>query len=132
MKKAKNKTVVVLVGILVIALVSSKALLAQERKVGDMITAADLPFLTAVPREIVTKYTEPDEASSGGLLSACDLAFVSEPFSEPVVNHNPTETIEFTGLITTADHKFLKEKQAPQDYFSLEDFVDSLVGGIAR
>ena len=132
MKKTIKKTATILVGILVIALVSGNALLAQEREVGSLITDTDLAFITEESKGVVTHYTVPGEESFIGLITDPDLAFVSKPFSESAGNHKPIETDKTIGVITAADYKFLTGGQDATFFSAFDDFADSLAGRIAR
>ena len=132
MKKTIKKTAIILVGIFAIALVSGNALLAQERKVGSLITDTDLAFITEESKGIVTKYTVPGEESFNGLITAPDLAFVSEAFSESTGNHKPIETDKTIGIITAADYKFLTGGEEASFFSVIDDFTDSLAGRIDR
>ncbi len=128
MKKSIRKTVIGLVGVLAIALVFVNPLLAQETMSGNLITDADLAFITADTQGTVTPSTAPVAESFNGLITASDLAFVTKPFSEIAGNTRPVDTEETIGLITVADYQFLTGGQPVIFFSGFDDFADSLAG----
>jgi hypothetical protein len=128
MKKSIRKTVIVLAGVLAIALVFVNPLLAQETMGGNLITDADLAFITADTQGTVAPYMAPVAESFNSLITASDLTFVTKPFSEIAGNTRPVDTEETIGLITMADYQFLTGGQPVTFFSGFEDFADSLAG----
>jgi hypothetical protein len=126
MKNRTKKTAIILVAIFTIALVSGNALLAQEREIGGLISAADAAFAAEGTNRPVTKNSAPVEESSAGLISTADFAFVSQPFSEFAGNRKPSENNETTGLIAAADYGFVTAGQGAASAADCDVFANTL------
>jgi len=126
MKNITKKTAIILIGIFAIALVSGNALLAQEREVGDLISATDVAFVAGESNRMVTKDTAPVAESSVGLIAAVDFAFVSQPFSESTGNRKPSENNETPGIIVAADYGFVTGGQGAASASDCDVFSNTL------
>jgi len=128
MKKSIRKTVIVLAGVLAIALVFVNPLLAQETTGGNLVTDADLAFITADTQGTVAPYTAPVAESFNGLITASDLVFITSPFSAVAINHTKTGSEEAIGMITAGDYRFLTGQPDETFLSAFDYFAETLAG----
>ena len=127
-----KKTTVVLAAILTIGLTSGNALLAEDRAIEGVISAADLAFIETGYSNAGNGGATADRLKPAGLLSAEDFAFIRSPFSELSFSYRARRNSASVGIITAADYRFVAGEQS-EDIFSVySDLADSLAGQPAR
>ena len=132
MKNSFQKTAIVTVVIAATLLVSGNVLMAEDRKAGDVITAADLAFIKAVPTGIATRVANDRPAQSAGLITPADYAFAVREYSSSSGTLRAQAAPETVGIITAADYKFLTAGQVSDIFSAYSDLEDSLAGRLAK
>ena len=132
MQNRIQKTAIVLFTITVTLLVSGNVLMADDRKTGDVITAADLAFIKAAPTGIASKVATDRPLQSAGLITSADYVFAAREYAASSGILRGQITPETAGIITAADYKFLTEGQAVDVFSAYSDLEDSLAGHMEK
>lgn len=132
MKNSIQKTAIVIAAIAATLLVSGNVLMAEDRKAGDVITAADLTLIKAAPNGIATRVATAKPSQSAGLITPADYAFAVREYSASSGIVRARIVLETAGIITAADCKFLTEGQAVDLFSVYSDLGDSLAGHLEK
>jgi len=126
MQNSIQKTAIALVVIATTLLVSGNVLMAEDRKAGDVITAADLAFIQAAPTGIAATVATDRPAQSAGLITPADYAFAIRAYAASSGILLVQATPGAVGIITAADYKFLTAGQKTDVFSAYSDLEDSL------